>query len=409
MRTDLSSWLTHFIHRRNPENDPRACYEEIARIPIAHSESGKPIFTDWDYWDEEYPIAPDDYPFAVLKKILDDGHIRATWAYRRQKPTIYGPRAAVCLTEMPLYALIEYAQTRNQEDSVAKYGIALPKNELFIAGARPVIYGLSSDHKEAGSEDSFYQQGCRMLSDYCGIAPCEQYRYVAMNLDKDRHIDWSHEREWRWTKNFSNFPDIPGLSVWLKEESYNFSKILLIVQTKKEAEELLNNLKGFDDNPYTKYDLPISRKAVANTRVIALQELTEDFANNRNLRIEDIPTFRHKSISRREPSHNTLIAVKQAVEKARLAAIQVAQESPSNGLYGWAWVTTYDAQTEVTEALLKLGFARSYNTCGYRVEEVMRDVKTGSMIDTEEKAADAAARILNSELNQNFYRESRLD
>ena len=88
MRVDRSTWLIHFVHRRDPGNDPRNRSEEFARVPVAFSEQGDPILTDWDYWDEEYPIAQDDYPIAVMKKIIDDGHIRATWADRQEKPTI---------------------------------------------------------------------------------------------------------------------------------------------------------------------------------------------------------------------------------------------------------------------------------------------------------------------------------
>jgi len=409
MRIDQSSWLIHFVHRRDPENDPKNRCEGFVQVPVAYTEDGVPIVSDWDYLDEEYPIAPDDYPIAVLKKIVDDAHIRTTWADRRGKPTIYGPRSAVCFTEMPLYALVDYAQMRRREEAVATYGIALPKNELFIAGARPVIYGLTSKHAESATGDPFYRRGCRMLSAACGIAPNEQYRYVAMNLADDRHIDWSHEREWRWTKNFGESHNIPGLSLWLADERYRFSTILLIVQTKDEAADLLNRLKGYYDNPYTKYDMAISREAVASTRVLALDSVADNFVANPTLRIDDLPASTFKTFERKEPSEETMRLVKQVVEAARETAVRVAVENPANSLYGFAWVTTYDAQTEITEALLRQGFAKSYDTRGYRVEEVMRGVQDGFMIDTAEKAAEAAATMLTTELGQKFYMESRLD
>jgi hypothetical protein len=265
MRIDMSDWLVHFVHRRNPENDPRSDHEDFIRVPIAFTDQSVPVFSDWDYWDEEDPIAPDDVPIVVMEKIINDGHLRANWSFRKGKPTIYGPRSAVCFTEMPLYALIEYAKARRDEESVATYGVALQKAELFRVGARPVIYGLSSDHCEATPDDEYYCRGCRSLAKRCGISPREQYRYVAMNLGLERRIDWSHEREWRWTKHYKADTDIPGLSLWLNDESHNFSKIVILVQTDEEGKRLLDLLKQYHDHPFTKYGVPLSLRSLKNT------------------------------------------------------------------------------------------------------------------------------------------------
>ena len=101
---------------------------------------------------------------------------------------------------MPLYALIEYAKTRGKRTGyVGNYGIAFRKRELFAAGARPVIYGVSCSHTEVMSvEDSWYKYGKRVLDKMCGIGLQEQYRYVGTDLTKTTPIDWTHEREWRW-------------------------------------------------------------------------------------------------------------------------------------------------------------------------------------------------------------------
>ena len=112
--------------------------------------------------------APTDLSaYGVIRKIVSDGHIRASWAFRNGKPTIYGPRAAVCVTEMPLHTrLVDYAKRRKATD-VGCYAIGLLKSEFFAAGGRSVIYGLSTEWAE-------HNQGSRVwprkLDASCGIA-----------------------------------------------------------------------------------------------------------------------------------------------------------------------------------------------------------------------------------------------
>lgn len=165
-RRDLSEWLIHFVHDRNPDNDPltRWWEQDSYRYPIAFDEKEAPIYTHWPEQDETEPLAPDADAMRVLSKIVDDGHIRAGWSFRGRRPTIYGPRAAVCFTEMPLYAFLAYAKDRADERHVHTYGIALPKRELFRAGARPVIYGLSGNHAEVPMPDRGYWEGPRLLA-----------------------------------------------------------------------------------------------------------------------------------------------------------------------------------------------------------------------------------------------------
>ena len=124
---------------------------------------------------------------------------------------------------MPLYALLDYARSRDSTHSVLPYGIALPRDEFYRAGGRPVIYGLTGEHREIkGSRLP------RLLHPTCGIAPVEQYRYVAMSLDPNRRIDWSHEREWRWCDP-NNDCSYPGLPIWLREEPHQFSRTFIMV------------------------------------------------------------------------------------------------------------------------------------------------------------------------------------
>lgn len=407
-RKDLSDWVIHFVHRRNPDNDPLTQWweEDSLRYPITFTGEEEPVFTHWPEHDETDALAPDASAYSVLKKIVDDGHIRAGWSFRGGKPTIYGPRAAVCFTDMPLYALVDYAKARADERSVQTYGIALPKTELFRAGGRPVIYGLSDDHDEIPRADRGRWERPRLLSPSCGIAPHEQYRYVAMSLGGQRRIDWSHEREWRWTKNFTE-DDVPGLEIWA-EEAYPFSEVVLIVQKEEEAKQLLDQLKTYQDRPYNRVSFEMSWRAISRTKVLALDMVEDRFRSDPMTRIEDLPALSLREVRKPTPSKETVRRVRAAVEKARAAAQKIVADRSEGGLFGFAWVMTYDSQSEVTQALVDLGFVNVFGGRGYQVKEVMEDVHS-SMIDTLEEAARAAADILTAELGQGFYVNSMLD
>ena len=128
----------------------------------------------------------------ILKKILHDGYIKSGWSLRNFVPTIYGPKSAVCFTEMPLYALVDYAKTRRISGYVGNYGIAFRRNELFAAGARNVIYGLSTAHLEAEVDEKGIFQGRLLSVKETGIGTQEQYRYVATNLVKGDSLSLIH-------------------------------------------------------------------------------------------------------------------------------------------------------------------------------------------------------------------------
>ncbi|TKT86516.1 hypothetical protein [Dyadobacter frigoris] len=228
IRYDTTKWLTHFIHQENKDLSGDEFFEEILSI-IRNGNQNT--------------------PFLILKQILTDGYLRCSWSERSGKRTIYGLRPAICFTEMPLGAIAEYVKQRDKK-YVSEYGIAFLKEELFRAGARPVIYGLTSDPKEASEGDEFFRDGFRNLSSASGIGPSEQYRYVSTNLGGNLNpIDWTHEREWRWIDNLDWLEDflIQGLPFSIKRSSYTFSKVIIMVKTSKEKEELTNLLKQLPD------------------------------------------------------------------------------------------------------------------------------------------------------------------
>lgn len=153
-RLDLSEWMIHFVHQRTGSETlselatiaANEGFEMDSRYHDYYDEDGNKKYILDEYVDNEYRIDNDASGFDVLKKILHDGFIHSGWSMRKGSPTVYGPVSAVCFTEMPLYALVEYAKARGQVSGyVGEYGIAFKRNELYAAGARPVIYGLTSD------------------------------------------------------------------------------------------------------------------------------------------------------------------------------------------------------------------------------------------------------------------------
>jgi len=344
-------------------------------------------------WTSSHALAPDDYAIEVVLKIIQDGHIRAGWSFRNDKPTIYGPRAACCLTEMPLYSLIEYAASR-RNDSVDTYAIGLLKNEFFAAGGRPVIYGLSGPHREFSTPLPFppHYRWPRKLHPDCGISEAEQYRYVAMNLGASRHIDWSHEREWRWA-DVRDECSCPGIPVWLRDEPIQFSQAIIIVRKTSEAKHVMNQIKQLFDAGHHNYDYPYNRELLSNTRILALEDIVKK-GSKRLIRLDDLPVSKLQLFKRPRASAQLCSEVQVALKAASAAAKTAAANADDSipDVCGFAHVTVLDPQSEFVSALFKLKKVRVYGGVGY----VIRDIDTGSSqaLRVQEAAAEAAMQVL---------------
>ena len=234
-----------------------------AAYPYHHDKAINARFDAWRISDEYYPIDPDPNALQVLQKIITDGHIRAGWAFRNSRPTIYGPRAAVCFTEMPLYALIAYAKERGA-NSVGSHAIGVPKRELFAAGGRPAIYGLSGKHVELRTTDVTAKVWPRYLDSSSGLSESEQYRYVAMTVDSRWPIDWSHEREWRWADHHDKY-SCPGLPIWLADEPVKFSRVLVVVPDEKGLIRVIDRLQRLYDSGVNDADFLFRRETLQAT------------------------------------------------------------------------------------------------------------------------------------------------
>jgi hypothetical protein len=352
----------------------------------------------------------------VLTKIVRDGFLRAGWSFRNGKATIYGPNPAVCFTEMPLYALLNYAKKRFDSGLVDTYAVVLKRSELFQAGGRPVIYGLSQATTEAIAGEPGFGMGYRVLKPK-SLPLHEQYRYVATAIGEHRSIDWTHEREWRWTGLSERSYDPPGLSIWLSEPKTSFSEALILVKTARESECIRDTLKYLYDAGYNHLSIELDRAALLATNVLAIERVAPEILENPVLRIDDLPVEKMATIAPVEADELTVSMVRSAISEAENAAREAAEayrvkcwpNCDVRDTCGYAYVRTYESHSKVTAALLKVGAADPLvDSGGYELHGLHFNIREQSL-QMEEAAAREAARILTERLGQRFYMWSRMD
>ena len=175
-RFDLSDRLIHFFRDIDTSSDSAPSMPE--HFAFNNFVEG-----------EKYPA------FLLLRTAIRMHRLWATWSVRENVRTIYGPRPAVCFSEMPLAAFLESSRKRETEDrKMSSYGLTFNKVGLHDRGANPVIYGLTNRHAQMpNGKDG----GQRLINE--DLLPLEeQYRYVTYAPAPGVWIDWTHEREWRW-------------------------------------------------------------------------------------------------------------------------------------------------------------------------------------------------------------------
>lgn len=399
-RVDMSDWVLHFVHEPDSRNEPTneaIPFEEYEGAVYHEDPEVNSRFSAWGVFDEENYIGGGGSAYMVLRKIIADGHIRASWAFRNGKPMIYGPRAAVCFTEMPLHALVDYAKQRSETD-VECYAVGLLKSEVFEAGGRPVIYGLSTPYTELNPTGRAWP---RKLDPACGIGEQEQYRYVTTALSGPRRIDWTHEREWRWVDHEDKCW-CPGLPVWMVGEPHSFSKVLIVVQTDAEADDILDLLMQLHDSGGNEFTVEFNRPTLYQTFVVSLQQLRDELSDDalRTLRLEDIPTRQLRTFERPQASQADLDKATSVLAEAREAADRAMREkwesmpkTPDGhiqDMVGWARLTVHGAQTPLVSALLQLEEA-SPADYGYFIKGMTDNCKQLDQAWCLEEAAARAA------------------
>ena len=190
-------------------------------------------------------------PFEVLRKIMTDGSLKCSWSERNSKKTVFGSKPAVCFTEMPLFALFDYANKRNDTQKVSQYGVALMMKELFNRGARNVIYGLTG-HSPVETEANGEWRVSNLPDE-------EQYRYMLSGIDEIN--DWLHEREWRWVDPESKgylpiWKNIPNQYFQGFSPDYSWQIIVLLVKTMDEAKIVASDFHAMNnDDKYNKTNI----------------------------------------------------------------------------------------------------------------------------------------------------------
>lgn len=437
-RLDLTEWVIHFVHDRKPDDNLDDLYENYLLFSDDKDENSIDTSKQWldeddfrysDFYDSEgtghnmldsfieneYPIDEDASAFSVLKKILHDGFIHSSWSIRNGRPSVYGPNSAVCFTEMPLYALVDYARVRGEKSGyVGNYGIAFRRNELFAAGARPVIYGLSGEFKETDNLNGIYQG--RLLDPSCGIGVLEQYRYVSTLLPKKYGltIDWTHEREWRWALPNDRL-GVPGLPFFLSKDYADFfTEVIIIVGTDEEQENILLHLKNLYDSGCRNTGFDYNKEMISSAKVLSLEAIANaDNIDFHTMKIEDLPMKQLRIMPEFNVSDELLSKVKVTIAKASEISVSAVKEylkthpefDEQKGWYGFANVCTYEI-SEVTQALLQIKAANAYSDGDYLIS--VNQYRT-SNLDLLEVGANAAAKFLTKELGQPFYVKSRLD
>lgn len=242
------------------------------------------FFRDLDLEQSDAPPTPEDWGYAsvvedckmpaffLLRHAVRQGRLWATWSVRSGRRGVYGPRPAVCFTEMPIAAFIEASEIRAAAgEKMGTCALVLPKSAAFAAGARPVIYALSSDAWASGTD------GERSFAP-SALPHHEQYRYVAYDPTKST-LDWTHEREWRWPLDTdpyqededglppSSCDEIPGLDL----DHKSMYGLGLIVRNQRQADKIIHDILtkvDRDDISESHYSFIIVREAIPDWKAL---------------------------------------------------------------------------------------------------------------------------------------------
>ena len=213
----------------------------------------------------------------LLRCCIRNDKLWATWSYRKNSRSVYGPNPAVCFTEMPFAAFVEAARSRSKKaEKISIYGLSFKKSDLFAIGARHVIYGLSNPSAVCpGSNNG----GPRIFEERF-LPVSEQFRYITYNPSNSQPVDWTHEREWRlpyrgdlssYENQISEFGvvessnDVPGFYL-SKEACFDLG---IIIEKKKDVFKILYEIlcliyKGTISKD--KYTFLICAEKIKNTK-----------------------------------------------------------------------------------------------------------------------------------------------
>lgn len=332
-RFDLSDWLIHFFRDIDFESSNSITY-------IDHM--------GWSNVKEDTKYSS----LFMLRCAIRSGLLWATWSYRNNIRTIYGPNPAVCFTEMPIGAFVQTSEARySRGEAMSQFALVFPKKDMFRAGANPVIYGLDDRNYSPPSGKG----GSPRIINSSVLPEREQYRYVTYNPASKKPIDWSHEREWRWPYrgDFSNVEkvvdefgivsdiiDIPGFNFY--QEKMN--GIGVVVKKKQHADWVIHDILVLVDRGIicksTFQFILITDELPTSTDLISPEETSREI--NRSL-VNLEPFFSHS----KEELHATAKEFAAIVSEVKDNATV-----PKLGEFGGCWLWILDNTSILTRSLI---------------------------------------------------------
>ncbi|WP_460953230.1 hypothetical protein AB6N16_13785 [Pseudomonas marginalis] len=414
----MSEWVVHFVHGMNPGLVRINGEGETEPTPVAFDLHGNGIVLD----HQTYRHPSRDFElsaFDVLLRIIDDGYLQTSWSLRERNkgedvvPTIYGWRSALCFTEMPLHALTDYQSKRAGSGYVEKYAIAVKKHEFFSAGGRKVISGLSAPHREMKLYEDNRLYFCRHLLPECGLGEHEQYRYVAMNIGGGKYVDWSHEREWRWTKDYRLDNFTPGLPLWMDLRECDtgrnnvFSEIIVITESDDQIPIVVNKLRSLHDAGSNQFGVLFDAKRLKSTKVTSFSRVAREGVRH----IEDLEFPFESRIRDIFYNDEEIERAKEVYELSRLAAQEVVQQIKFNedesdfDFCGWAELVLLDSHNKFVQALVGENIAKVSAGDGYVINVNDRSLVQQSMY-LSMRGCEAAGEVFLKELGLDYIVKS---
>lgn len=334
IRFDLSDWLIHFFRDIDFESADSIAYVE---------------HMGWGNVVEDFKYSA----LFMLRCAIRSGRLWATWSYRNNVRTIYGPDPAVCFTEMPIAAFLETGEARHRRgEAMSPFALIFPKKDIFKAGANPVIYGLDDRDNWAPSGKG----GGPRIFDSKILPEREQYRYVTYNPASTKPVDWSHEREWRWPyrgdyrhveKALEEFgmvdetKDIPGFDFYEEE----VTGIGVVVKQAAHGRWVTHDILVLVDRGIIQRNtfsfVLVSDNLPSSRDLISPQEIGT--AINASL-IDLAPFFSHKK--------EELEAVSEEFS-AFVSGIENDANPPNAGELGGCWLWILDNTSILTRALIE--------------------------------------------------------
>lgn len=347
-RFDLSDYLIHFFRKVKIDS---------ANAPPVPESMGFGNIDEDVNWSAIF----------MLRCAIRHNRLWATWSYRNDKRTIYGPSPAVCFTEMPLAAFLEAGSTREARgEAMSQYALVFPKVGLFSMGAKPVIYGLDNlnAYVPAGINGK-----ARILSNDL-LPEMEQYRYVTFNPSSNRPVDWSHEREWRWPYRgslaeyekeleesgiVSHATDIPGLDL----TSAHCRGMGVVVKTKEEAKWVASDIltlvdRGVIDKSH--YRFILHADTLRNLEVLRDPKNVTRAIGNSMVDLQPFFSVDKKTVKKLNEEFTNLVL-----------SVENLYPYIESGEFGGAWLWILDNTHDLTRSLIASGRITVSNVGKYLV------------------------------------------